>query len=277
MRAPSTAGPSSCLWVSPARNRRVRDVMQHTGRRSREAPILGAVCGRYTNTAGVQELNDRFQAPISGPAGTGRFNVAPTEQVLAIVAPRGEPEARLLRWGLIPPWAEDLKGAYKMINARVETVGTKPAYRKLIGRSERRALQIADGYFEWLKPEQRAGRSQAGPRQPFWFRVDGGVPFAFAALWTPAKVKGEWVHSVSLLTCASAPNRVASAIHDRMPVILADRDAQQAWLDPDVDEQEALSLCGALPQERLSAAPANPALNKVDEAAEGPQLLVAPA
>ncbi len=175
------------------------------------------MCGRYTNTAGVEELNARFTVPIANDAGTHRFNIAPTEEVLAIVAPKGQPEAQLLRWGLIPPWAKDLKGGAKMINARMETVATTPAYRGLIPKGSRRALQIADGYFEWLKPEQRAG-SKAGPRQPFFFQVDGGIPFAFAALWTPAKVAGEWIHSVTLLTCDSAPNRVAAAIHDRMPV-----------------------------------------------------------
>lgn len=229
------------------------------------------MCGRYTNTAGIQELNDRFNVPIESSAGTGRFNVAPTEEVLAIVSPKGQPEARLLRWGLIPPWASDLKGAYKMINARIETVTSRSAYRNLIGRGSRRALQVADGYYEWLKPEKRGAT-----RQPFWFRVDGGVPFAFAALWTPAKIDGEWVQSVSLLTCDSAPNNVVSAIHDRMPVILADGDAQQAWLDESLGADEALALCGALAEERLSAAPANPALNKPDVDTEGPELLTAP-
>src|ERR1700722_2564597 len=206
------------------------------------------MCGRYTNTAGVQELNERFRVPFSGDAGTHRYNVAPTEEVLAIVAPKGEPQARLLRWGLIPTWATDVKVAHKMINAKMETVTERPAYRNLIGRGSRRALQIADGYYEWLQPERRGE-----PRQPFLFRVDGGVPFAFAALWTPAKVAGEWVESVVLLTCDSSPNRVAAAIHDRMPVVLADRDAQQAWLDADLDAQEALALCGPLEQSRLSA------------------------
>jgi putative SOS response-associated peptidase YedK len=229
------------------------------------------MCGRYTNTAGPEELNDRFRVPISSPAGTHRFNIAPTEEVLAIVAPKGEPEARLLRWGLIPPWASDLKGAAKMINARMETVAVKPAYRSLVPKASRRALQLADGYFEWLKPEKRSE-----PRQPFFFQVDGGVPFAFAALWTPAKIDGSWVQSVTLLTCDSAPNRVAGAIHDRMPVILADSDAQRAWLDPALGTDDALALCGALPSERLSARPANPAVNKPDVSAEGPQLLYAP-
>jgi putative SOS response-associated peptidase YedK len=230
------------------------------------------MCGRYTNTAGVQELNERFKVPFPGEAGTHRYNIAPTEEVLTVVAPKGEPQAELMRWGLIPSWATDPKIGNRMINARLETVASKPAYRRLVPRGARRALQIADGYYEWLKPERKGGL-----RQPFLFRVDGGAPFAFAALWTPAKVDGDWIHSVVLLTCDSAPNRVAAAIHDRMPVILADEDAQRAWLDSDLDAEEALALCGALPESRLSASPANPALNKPGAAEEGPELLQPPA
>jgi putative SOS response-associated peptidase YedK len=229
------------------------------------------MCGRYTNTAGPEELNDRFRVPIESVEGTRRFNVAPTEEVLAIVSPKGEPQAQMLRWGLIPHWAKDLKGGAKMINARMETVASKPAYRNLIPKSSRRALQIADGYFEWLKPEKRGE-----PRQPFFFQVDGGVPFAFAALWTPAKIDEEWISSITLLTCDAAPNRTAAPIHDRMPVILADADSQRAWLDPALDAEEALALCGALPTERLSAQAANPKVNKAG-VEEGPELLVAPA
>jgi putative SOS response-associated peptidase YedK len=231
------------------------------------------MCGRYTNTAGIQELNDRFRVPFGTDVGTRRFNIAPTEEVLAIVAPKGEPESRVLRWGLVPPWAEDLKGGGRMINARMETVTSTPAYRSLIPKGSRRALQVADGYFEWLKAERRGE-----PRQPFFFQVDGGVPFAFASLWTPAKVQGEWVQSVSLLTCDASPNPVAASIHDRMPVILADPEAQRAWLDPSLGAEEALELCGALPVERLSARPANPAVNKSGEPElEGPELLAAQA
>jgi putative SOS response-associated peptidase YedK len=235
------------------------------------------MCGRYTNTTGPEELNDRFRVPISGMEGTRRYNIAPTEEVLAIVSPKGDraeigQQARLLRWGLIPPWAKDLKGGGRMINARMETVASKPAFRALIPKSSRRALQLADGYFEWLKPEKRSE-----PRQPFFFQVDGGIPFAFAALWTPANVGGEWVESITLLTCDSASNPVAAAIHDRMPVILADRDAQLAWLDPALGAEDALALCGALPAERLSARAANPAVNKVIDVEEGPELLRAPA
>jgi putative SOS response-associated peptidase YedK len=230
------------------------------------------VCGRYTNTAGIEELNDRLRVPIPGEQGTRRYNIAPTEEVLAIVSPHGELEARLLRWGLIPPGARDLKGAGRLINARAETVASKRPFASLITRPSRRALQVADGYFEWLAPE-RHGQ----PRQPFHFQLDGGAPFAFAALWTPAKVGDEWVQSVTMLTCDSTPNRLASAIHDRMPVILADEEARRAWLDPTMTAEELLPLCRALPSTRLDARPANPAVNRADPDREGPDLLLAPA
>jgi len=234
------------------------------------------VCGRYTNTTGPEELNDRFRVPIDSDAGTRRFNIAPTEEVLAIVNGREGRAARMLRWGLVPTWAKDLKSSAKMINARMESVSERPAYRSLIPKGSRRALQLADGYFEWLAPERPAKRSELGPRQPFFFQVDGGIPFAFVALWTPAKVQGSWVTSVALLTCDAAPNRTAAAIHDRMPVILADEEAQQAWLDDALGAEEALALCGPLPSERLSARPANPAVNQPGAAPEGPELLRAP-
>jgi putative SOS response-associated peptidase YedK len=231
------------------------------------------MCGRYTNTAGVEELNARLGYPISSSVaeGTRRYNIAPTEQVLAIVAPRGEPEARMLRWGLIPPWATQLKGGPLLINARVETVASKAPFASLIAKASRRALQIADGYYEWLAPERRGN-----PRQPFHFQLDGGAPFAFAALWNPTKVAGAWIESVTLLTCDSKPNRVAAAIHDRMPVILADEQARRAWLSPELDAEDVLGLCEALPSARLSAHPANPLVNKVDPDTEGPQLLLPP-
>jgi putative SOS response-associated peptidase YedK len=227
------------------------------------------VCGRYTNTKRPEEIDDRLGIPVRETVGTGRYNIAPTEQVLAVVARDGAPQARLLRWGLVPHWAKDLKGAAKMINARVETVASRAAYRALIPNGERRALMIADGYYEWLKPERRGE-----PPQPFHFQVDGGELFAFAALWTPTRIDGERIESAVMLTCGVAGNPVAAAIHDRMPVILADRDAQRAWLDPSLGAEDVLELCHPLPPSRLSARPANPAVNR--PGVEGPELLSAP-
>jgi len=234
-----------------------------------------AVCGRYTNTLGPEEIGKQLGEPLGvkvrESAGTRRYNIAPTQEVLAIVAPDGQPQTRMLRWGLIPPWAKDLKIGYKTINARMESVASKPAYRALIPKASHRALQIADGYFEWIKPEKRGE-----PRQPFYFQLDGGVPFAFAALWTAAHIEGEHIESCTVLTCDSSSNHVVATIHDRMPVILADLDVMRAWLDPSVGAAEALELCGALPASRMSARPANPAVNKAG-GVEGPGLLVVPA
>lgn len=231
------------------------------------------MCGRYTNTLSPHQLAARLDMPIEetlAAAATGRYNIAPSQQVLAIVAPEGHPEARLLRWGLVPAWADSLTIGYKMINARMETASSRPAYRGLIGRADRRALQIADGYIEWLKTEQ-PGR----PRQPFLFQVDGGEPFTFAALWTIAHIDGQPVESITMLTCPAAPNRIAAAIHNRMPVILPDRASRQAWLDPSLDGPAALALCGTLPEARLSARPISPQINRAG-GPEDPSLLRPP-
>jgi putative SOS response-associated peptidase YedK len=163
------------------------------------------MCGRYTNTTGVEELNARLRVPIQTTEGTRRYNIAPTEQVLAVVAPHGEPEARLLRLGPDPTMGERRQGRRE---APAVTLSDQRAERRsLRHRLHARVdqLQVANGYFEWLAPEhQRRGE----PRQPFYFQVDEGETFAFAALWTPAKVAGEWINSVTLLTC-EASNPVA--------------------------------------------------------------------
>ncbi len=231
------------------------------------------MCGRYTNTAGPDEISKQLGFNVIGTDGTRRFNVAPTQEVLAIAAPKGDPEATLMRWGLLPAWMKDQKSAYKLINARLESVTSKRTFSTLIADGSHRALQVADGWFEWLKAE-RPGQA----RQPFHFQVDGGIVFAFAALWTQTKDEElEWIKSITLLTCDSSTNEIARAVHDRMPVILSDRDAQRAWLDPSIKTEEALQLCGPLATERLSAKPANPAVNGVRGVTEGPELLVPPA
>ncbi len=217
------------------------------------------MCGRYSVVMDVDRLRAAF-APfdLRLDAGLLRENIAPTQQVLTVVAPDGRPQAEAMRWGLVPPWAKDLKGSARMFNARLETVTERPAFRSLIPKGTRRALVVADGWYEWLSAEQRGQ-----PKQPFRFQVDGGAPFAFAGLWTPARIDGEWLRSVTLLTCDSSLNPVAAAIHDRMPVVLTGPQAYRAWLDSALGT-EVLELCGALPAERLSASPANPArINKV--------------
>jgi putative SOS response-associated peptidase YedK len=174
-----------------------------------------------------------------------------------------------MRWGLIPPWAKDAKVAYRMINARAETADVRPAYSRLLANADRRALLLADGFYEWLASEDRRQ-----PRVPFRFTLADGAPFAFAGLWTPATLDGEHIESATILTTTA--NAVVAAVHDRMPVILPGADAEQAWLSPELDALAAKALCVPLAAERMVAAPANPLVNKVGGVEEGPQLLLAP-
>ena len=245
------------------------------------------MCGRYTLTKKKHDdLASRFEAKLGDavresaddgaerdrtPSGLGRFNVAPTQEVLAVVrdGEDAEREMRLLRWGLLPKWVKDLKAGYKMINAKAETLAERPAYRPLVGKFNHRCLILADGFYEWMKAED-----PKQPRQPVHFTVDGGEPFAFAGLWTRAKVGGEWIESCVIVT--TEPNEVVARVHDRMPAILAGPDVEAAWLDPATKAEDAVELCAPLAADRVRSAPANPALNKVGAADEGPQLLVAP-
>ncbi|HEX2703026.1 MAG TPA: SOS response-associated peptidase, partial [Solirubrobacteraceae bacterium] len=222
-------------------------------------------------------LEQRFGVAVPFSEGSRRYNIAPTETVVAIVlAKDGEPVARALRWGLIPPWAKEAKIAHKMINARSETADRKPAYRGLLATATRRALLPADGFYEWLRPEDRKQ-----PRIPFRFSRTDGSLFAIAGLWTPGYLpaatpgeEGELVASVTILTTES--NSVVARLHDRMPVILRDRDSELAWLSPELDIAGAKALCQPLSSDLLVAAPANPSLNKTSrDAVEGPELLVA--
>jgi putative SOS response-associated peptidase YedK len=174
-----------------------------------------------------------------------------------------------MRWGLIPPWVKDAKSAYKMINARSETADENAAYRRLLASADRRALLLADGFYEWLRPEDRKQ-----PRVPFRFTLADGAPFAFAGLWTPAKLDGEPVESATMLTTRA--NRLVASVHDRMPVILAGAESELAWLSPALDALAAKALCVPLAAELMRATPANPLVNKAG-GDEGPELLLAPA
>jgi putative SOS response-associated peptidase YedK len=227
------------------------------------------MCGRYTLTTRIgQDIADRFDvrdAASLEPATLGRFNVCPTEQVAVVTAER---EARSLRWGLVPPWARELGKGLNPINLRAETAATKQPFAKLLPDPGHRCLVLADGWYEWLKPERKGGA-----RVPFRYTVDDGAPFAFAGLWDERRVDGERVGSVTLFTTRA--NAVAAPVHDRMPVILAGPDEEAAWLSGELDVPALTELLGALDAERTSAAPANPAVNKAG--VDGPELIEPPA
>lgn len=183
------------------------------------------MCGRYT-LAGTDPSQLRARWPIGERLEVRRrFNVAPGDDVLAVVQRGGDaaPEGALLRWGLVPFWAADPKEVgVKTINARAETVAERPAYRDAF--ESRRCLVLADGFYEW------------SGGVPHWITLaDGARPFAFAGLWASWRPKGaprdvEPLRSCAIVTTAAAdPVR---ALHDRMPVILADAEQESLWIDP---------------------------------------------
>lgn len=231
------------------------------------------MCGRYTLTSSDQRrLGSRFQTSLEDLDGNGlgRYNVAPTQEVLTVHATGHDGRtADLARWGLIPVWAKDLKTGYKMINARSEGLLKSRAYGPLVKKKRHRCLILADGFYEWMKAEE-----PKQPRQPIRFTVDDGEPFAFAGLTTSREWEGAQLTSCTIVTTAA--NQVVSPVHDRMPVILPGPDAEAAWLESELTPEEAVSLCVPLDSGRMQATPANPAVNKVGGTKEGPDLLISP-
>jgi putative SOS response-associated peptidase YedK len=225
------------------------------------------MCGRYTlTTPGGRALAERFTVGDEfEPATLGRFNVCPTEPIAVVVAGEdGSRSALTVRWGLIPPWAHELGKGFQPINGKSETAADKAPFAELMARPERHCLVLADGWYEWLKAETGP---PARERIPFRYTIDGGEPFAFAGLWCRRRIAGQLVLSACILTCAA--NEICAPVHDRMPCVLAGPEEEAAWLAGEADG--LLAPCAA---ERVTAAPANPAVNKAG--VEGAELLVVP-
>jgi len=216
------------------------------------------MCGRYSTTVGPEELGRQVGAPLGvkiserAVAELPRHNIAPRDPVLGIVAEDGVPQAKVLRWGLVPPWAREVpKKPY--INATVERLKETGEFLQVPPDPAHRILLVADEFMEWAKAEQPRKVKPA----PFGFQVDGGRAFCFAALWASNdRVEGDGpVETCTIVTCSSAGNTVIASIHDRSPVILPDPEEWRAWLDPGVSAQEALSFCRALDPARMTARP----------------------
>jgi putative SOS response-associated peptidase YedK len=207
------------------------------------------MCGRFTLTTSVPALESLF--PLFDLAEREpRYNIAPSQPVLAVRAGAdGRPELAQLRWGLIPRWADDPKIGYRLINARAETAATKPAFRAAF--RQRRCLVLADGIYEWQK--------LAGHKQPYYFRLKDGGPFAFAGLWEHWAKTGPDVESCTLLTTEA--NDLLRPVHDRMPVILP-RAAYERWLGPgDQPLPELQELLRPYPAEEMTGYPVTAHVN----------------
>ncbi|MFC4556803.1 SOS response-associated peptidase [Virgibacillus kekensis] len=175
------------------------------------------MCGRYTLLADEIEILNEFGIEREIDSYQPSYNIAPGQDVLAVIHDGKEKRAGYLRWGLVPSWAEDEKIGYKMINARSETAHQKPSFKNLMAR--KRCLIVADSFYEW----RREGKT----KQPKRIQVAGRKLFAFAGLWD------KWVHNEKeLFTCTiltREANDFMQDIHHRMPIILP-RDKEDEWV-----------------------------------------------
>lgn len=206
------------------------------------------MCGRFSLSTDIERLRDVFGLEFKEEL-PPRYNIAPTQSVLTVVQHAGKRIGKMMRWGLIPVWAKDVKTGYKLINARAETIDEKPMFKQLL--KKQRCLILADGFYEW----QKVG----GEKRPYRFQLRGGKPFAFAGLWD------RWHRgSESLITCTiitTTANELTGQVHDRMPVILPS-DAIEAWLHPQNQESTYLtSLLQAYSADEMEAYEVSPLVN----------------
>ncbi|MDN5745154.1 MAG: SOS response-associated peptidase [Nocardioidaceae bacterium] len=253
------------------------------------------MCGRYASSRSPEDLVEEFDAldprligSDSGvpplPELSPSWNVAPTDEVYAVLerTPRtdadpdreGPPvrQLRALRWGLVPSWAKDLKIGSRMINARMETVAEKPAFRKAF--AARRCIVPADGYYEWYETQQQTAKGKP-VKQPFFIRPEGDSVLAMAGLYEiwrdPARAEGDpdrfrWTCTVLTTSATDDLGR----IHDRMP-LLVHPDMRAAWLDPRNTVADPAAVLVPAQQSGLSAQPVSAAVGNV--ANNGPGLV----
>lgn len=226
-----------------------------------------AVCGRFVSSSSPADLATHFGArtDLDGDDLAPRYNVAPTDDVMVVHEAEGRRRVEAFHWGLVPFWAKDPKVGSSMINARSETVASKGAFKEAF--STRRALVPADGFYEWARVEG------ARRKQAYFVHPPDGEPYAFAALWAhwrgPERDGTEILRSTTIITTEA--NGPMSAIHDRMPVMLA-RWAWDEWLDPAHHDVEALQrLLVPGPSERTALRPVGPEVGNVRN--EGPSLV----
>ena len=238
------------------------------------------MCGRYASSRGDAELVEEFEVQeVVGEQLPPSYNVAPTQPVRAVLqrAPREEPEAggtpaprqlRTLRWGLVPAWAKDPSIGSRMINARVETITEKPAFKRAASR--RRLLVPADGYYEW---EKREGQKAKVPH--FLHAADGG-PLAFAGLYElwpdPARAEDDpdrWRWTLTIITTQASDE--LGRIHERTPVVIPP-DMRADWLDPHLTDLDLVrQVLDAVPEPHLATHEVSTAVNSVRN--DSPELL----
>ncbi|MEO7261830.1 MAG: SOS response-associated peptidase [Jatrophihabitantaceae bacterium] len=240
------------------------------------------MCGRYVSSASTADLLAEFDVEeVVGDELRPSWNVAPTDPVRAILQrPPKEPteqaeqpaprkpvrQLRTLRWGLVPSWSSDPKGGARMINARIETVTEKPAFKKAAAR--RRCLLPAAGYYEWQKTDHG--------KVPHFLHDPDGRLLAMAGLYElwrdPALAEDDphrWLWSCTIITQQATD--LLDEIHDRNPVLVPP-ELQAAWLDCSSDDPAtARAILDQIPQARLEPYVVSPAVGNVRN--DGPELI----
>jgi putative SOS response-associated peptidase YedK len=194
------------------------------------------MCGRTALTASPEDLRELFGLDET-PHVVPHYNVPPSQPLHAVRVVRGGTRRtlELLRWGLVPYWADDPKMGHRLALSRVETVAATPAFRDALRRH--RCLVVVDGFYEW---KHAGAKSKKGtkPSQPFFVRRPDGAPFALAGVWDRwVSRDGEVLESCAIVTQPARPP--VDAIHDRMPLVLEKEDWDR-WLDPQLGDVTAL-------------------------------------
>ena len=215
---------------------------------------MAGMCGRFVQTQSAETYAEYFSVDVlrTDPI-TPSWNVAPTDQVYAIAEHEQERQLGTFAWGLIPWWAKDRKIAAKQINARVETIAEKAAFRDSF--KERRCIVPADGFYEWEKKEKG--------KLPHYIYRSSGEPLALAGLWASWKdpETGDRYRTCTIIT--GKPNPLVSRLHDRMPVIMP-KGSWDAWLDTTIGESATLQvLLKSLETPDLSEHAVSTLVNKV--------------
>jgi len=188
------------------------------------------VCGRYALYGPVsvsreaKRVADQMEIDLERDLNQRdpQYNIAPTQLAPVTALSEGRYVIKAVRWGLVPSWAKDVKIGAKMINARAETVETKPGFRSAF--KKHRCLVPASGYFEW--------KGEPGSKQPYFIHAPGEELMMFAGLWEVwrASDADEWLRTFTIIT--GEPGKVSGDIHDRQPVILPP-ECWHDWLDGD--------------------------------------------
>ncbi|MBW3664065.1 MAG: SOS response-associated peptidase [Actinobacteria bacterium] len=197
------------------------------------------MCGRYVSFSEADQLAQFFDVgEVSTESLDARYNVAPTQEVYAIIQRDGDRRLGTLQWGFVPFWAEDPSKSRNPINARIEGIHDKRMFSQAFER--RRCIVPADGFYEWKKTDEVTAKGKP-KKQPFYIHDPDGDPLAFAGIWSSWRPEGdenaEPVYSVAIITTkAKGP---MAEVHDRMPLMLPG-ELWDRWLDPDVTDVAAV-------------------------------------